>query len=551
MKIIIVGGVAGGASAAARLRRLNEDAEIIIFERTGYISYATCGLPYHISNVIEDSSKLTLQTPSSFYKRFNIIAKTSHEVLSVNPEEKNVTVKNLITNEVFTETYDKLILSPGAKPIIPPFYKVSDRCFTLRTVEDTFKIKSFMKDNNVSSAVIIGGGYIGVEMAENFKMLGLDVTLVELNNQVLSILDKDMVSFVHSTLKSNNVQLKLGHKVQDVKVEDNKVMTVLENGETLESDISVLAIGVTPDSSLVANLGIKLGLKGSILVDEHMRTSNEDIYAVGDAVEVENYITKENTLIPLAGPANKQGRIAADNICGISNTYGGTLGTSILKVFDLTVASTGINETQCKKNNIDYEKVILSPMSHAGYYPNAKVLTIKVIFERNTQKILGAQIIGYDGVDKRIDVIATAIKAGLKATELKDLELAYAPPFSSAKDPVNLAGFIIENIENGFVKQFHYDEIDNLRNDPNAFLLDTRTELEYSKGFAEGFTNIPVDSLRQRINELDKNKRIYVMCQSGLRSYIATRILVQHGYDAYNYAGGYRLYGSIHNNTVK
>lgn len=547
MKVVIVGGVAGGASAAARLRRLDEHAEIIIFERTGFISYANCGLPYYISDVISDKNKLTLQTPDSFFKRFNVLAKTSHEVININSEAKFVEVKNLITNEIFKESYDKLILSPGAKAIVPSFVKLSSKIFTLRTVEDTLKIKSFIKENNSKSAVVVGGGFVGVEMAENLKHLGMDVSLVELNNQVLSMLDNDMVSFVHSTLKANGVNLYLSNKVKDIQEVDNQVITILDNN-CIKSDILVLAIGVTPDSILAEKAGLSLGLKGSIIVNEHMETSKKDIYAVGDAIEVKNIITEERTLIPLAGPANKQGRIVADNIVGINSSYKGSLGTSIIKVFDLSVASTGINETVCKKNNIQYEKVILSPQSHAGYYPNAKVLTLKIIYEKGTNKILGAQIIGYDGVDKRIDVLATAIKSNMKATDLKELELSYAPPFNSAKDPVNLAGYIIDNIENGLVKQFYYEDIESLRKDPNVILLDTRTDLEYSNGYAEGFRHIPVDVLRSRLDELDKSKKIYVMCQSGLRSYISTRILVQHGYEAYNFAGGYRLYSSIFEN---
>lgn len=548
MKIVIIGGVAGGASAAARLRRLNEQAEIIIFERTSFISYANCGLPYYVSDIINDQSKLTLQTPESFFKRFNVIAKTSHEVININSNEKYVTVKNLLTEEIFNESYDKLILSPGAKPILPPFYKPSQKVFTLRTVEDTIKIKNFINERNSKSAVIIGGGYVGVEMAENLKHLGMDVSLVELNKQVLSILDDDMISFVHATLKANNINLYLNNKVNDIKEDNDKVITTFENGNSITSDIVVLAIGVTPDSALAKNAGLELGLKNSIIVNEHMETSIRDIYAVGDAIEVKNLITEEKTLIPLAGPANKQGRIVADNINGIKSSYKGSLGTSILKVFDLSVASCGINEVLCKKNNIKYEKVILSPQSHASYYPNAKVLTIKVIYEKDSLKLLGAQIIGYDGVDKRIDVLATAIKAKMKATELKELELSYAPPFNQAKDPVNLAGYIIDNIENGLVKQFYYEDIESLRKDPNVILLDTRTDMEYVRGHAEGFIHIPLDVLRSRLNELDSNKKIYVMCQSGLRSYIATRILVQNGYDAYNFAGGYRLYSSIYEN---
>lgn len=550
MKIIVIGGVAGGASAAARLRRLDEKSEIIIFERTNYISYATCGLPYYIGDVITDENQLTIQTPESFKNRFNIDVRINHEVIDIDKNKNEVLVKNLITDEEFIESFDKLIIATGSKPVLPSFYKESDKVFTLRTIEDTKKIKSYLNKNHIKSAVIIGAGYVGLEIAENLKNLNVDVTIIEQNHQVLSTVDYDIASFVHNTIKKNNVSLKLNKKVEELLLENDQVVTKLTN-ETLISDIVIVAVGVSPDTMLAKKLGLKLGIRDSIIVDEHMNTSVKDVYAVGDAVEVKNLITKENSLIPLAGPATKQGRIAADNICGINSSYLGTMGTSILKVFDLNVASVGITEKVCKNRNINYEKVILSPLSHAGYYPNASVLTIKIIYDKNSLYILGAQIIGKDGVDKRIDVIATAIKAKLKANELAYLEPAYAPPFSSSKDPINLAGYIIENIENGLVKQFYYEDIETLRNDPNVILLDTRTKGEYGMGFAEGFINIPLDSLRERLNELDKTKKIYIMCQSGLRSYLATRILVQNGFDAYNFAGGYRFYSSISNDFQK
>ena len=546
MKVIIIGGVAGGASAAARLRRLNEKCDITIFERTNYVSYATCGLPYYIGDIITDEKQLTVQTPTSLFNRFNINVKTNHEVIDIDTVKKIVVVKDLINDKVFNESYDKLILYPGAKPIIPSFYKKSERVFTLRTIEDTNKIKSYINSNSVSNAVVIGGGYVGIEMAENLINLGISVDLVEANNQVLSILDKDMVSFVHSTLRKNGIKLHLNSNVESLSEVDKQILVNLSK-EELITDIVIVAAGVTPDTVLAEKIGLKQGIKGSIVVNDHMQTSIEDIYAVGDAVMVKNYVTEEDTLIPLAGPANKQGRIAADNICGINSIYQGSLGTSILKVFDLNVASTGLNEKALINKKIKYEKVILSPLSHAGYYPNAKVLTLKVLYEKETLRLLGSQVIGNEGVDKRIDVIATAIKASLRAVDLKDLELAYAPPFSQAKDPVNLAGFIIDNIENDLVKQFYYEDIKKLYHDSNVILLDTRTDLEYSRGHAEGFIHIPLDDLRKRINELDINKRIYVMCQSGLRSYLATRILVQNGFDAYNFVGGYRLYSSIVN----
>jgi len=553
MKIVIVGGVAGGASAAARLRRLNEKAEIIIFEKSSYISYANCGLPYYIGDIIKDESKLTLQTPESFFSRFRINVKVNHEVIDINPEKKEVTVSNLIKGVIFKESYDKLILAPGAKPIKPDFYKEDKRIFTLRTVEDALKIKSYITRNNPKSASIIGGGYVGVEMAENLKRIGLNVSIIQLDNQILNIIDNDMISFVHSTIKANNINLLLNSKVEDLIIKEKEIEVKINNilngsNISINSDIVICAIGVIPDSKLAKLAGLDLGIKGAIKVNNKMQTSNPDIYAVGDVVEIKNYITKEEALISLAGPANKQGRIAADNICLVNSNYEGALGTSIIKVFDLTVACTGINEKECERQGLNYEKVILSPVSHASYYPESKVLTIKVLYEKESLMILGAQIVGYDGVDKRIDIIATAMKAKMKASDLKDLDLAYAPPYSQAKDPINLAGFIVDNIENGLVKQFHYNDLDSLRKRKDVILLDTRTYYEYNNGHAEGFMHIPLDELRDRLSELDDSKKIYVMCQSGLRSYIATRILVQYGYDAYNFSGGYRLYSSIYNN---
>lgn len=556
MKVVIIGGVAGGATAAARIRRLNENAEIIVFEKTGYVSFANCGLPYHVSDVIKDKNKLILHTPTSFLERFNIIAKVNHEVIDIDPINKYVTVKNLKNDDVFIEKYDKLILSPGAKPLIPPFFKYSDKTFTLKTLEDTFRIKDYIKYNNVKSAAVIGGGYIGVEMVENLKRLDLDVSLIELNSQVLTSLDEDMVSFVHSYMIAKGINLYLSVEVTNMEVNNNEVLTTLNNGITLNTDIVILTAGISPNTELAKKINLELGLKNSIIVDKKMQTSVEDIYAVGDAVEIKNYITGENTLISLAGPANKQGRIAADNICNVDSEYDGSIGTSILKLFDMSIASTGINEKICKKDNYKYEKIILSPLAHAGYYPDAKVLTLKLIYEKETLRILGSQIVGFEGVDKRIDVISTAIRGGIKADKLKELDLAYAPPYSLAKDPINLAGYIVDNIEKGIIKQVHYEHIiktdiintDIINTDNSVILLDTRTEAEYNYEKADGFINIPLDNLRNRISELDKSKKIYVMCQSGLRSYLACRILIQNGFDAYNFSGGYRLYGSIHKN---
>ena len=545
MKVIIIGGVAGGASCAARLRRLNEEAKITIYERTGYISYANCGLPYYIGDVIKDKNNLTLQTPQSFNKRFNIDVKVKHEVIKIDTVNKQVLVKDLLSGNTFYDTYGKLVLSCGAKAKLPPFYKESSNVFTVRTVEDTYKIKAFIDAKKPLRATIIGGGYIGVEMAENLHNLGIRVSLVQSNKQLLKIIDSDLVSFVHSEIRSKGIKLYLGKKVSNVVVDD-VITTHLQDGCEIESDMIIYAIGVTPDSKLAQDANLELGVNNSVKVNSHMLTSNPDIYAVGDMVEVKHFITKEDVLISLAGPANKQGRVTADNICGIPSEFKYSLGSSIIKVFDLDVAKTGLTEKECIDKGYNYESVILTPASHATYYPNARVLTLKVVYNKENKEILGAQAVGYDGVDKRIDVLATAIKCKMKATDLKDLDLAYAPPYSSAKDPVNMAGFIIDNIENNIVKQFSYEETKTLRT-KDVILLDTRTEFEYKRGHAEGFINIPLDDLRSRLDELDKSKSVYVMCQSGLRSYLATRILTQYGFNSYNFIGGYRLYSSINN----
>ena len=546
MKIVIVGGVAGGATAAARIRRLDENAEIIIFERSGYVSYANCGLPYYIGGEISDKEDLFLQTPEGFWSRFKIDVRTLHEVTKINRERKTVTVLDKNAGNVFEESYDKLILSPGAKPVMPDFCKGNcSNIFTLRTVEDTLKIREFTDNNPIKTAVIIGGGFIGLEMAENLKNRGIDVTVIQKGDHLLNTVDSDIASFIHTNLRTKGINILLNANVKSI--EKNIVIT---DCKEIPADMVIVSVGVLPENTLAKDAGLALGVKGAIAVSDNMQTSDEDIYAVGDAVEVENFISNDKAVITLAGPANKQGRIAADNICGINSTYKGTQGASVIKLFDMTVASTGMTETQLKLSNIAYEKVILSPLSHAGYYPGATVMTLKVIFEKETYKILGAQAVGYEGVEKRIDVIATAIFAGLTADKLKDLELSYAPPYSSAKDPVNMAGFIIENMKNGIVKQFYYEDIPSLQKRDDITLLDTRTVYEYMRGHAEGFINIPVDELRERLTELDKSKPVYVMCQSGLRSYLATRILMQNGFDAYNFAGGYRLYGTMYYDEV-
>lgn len=546
MKVVIVGGVAGGATAAARIRRLDEQAQILIFEKSGFISYANCGLPYYIGGVIEDKAELTLQTPASFWSRFRIEVKTGHEVMEVLPEEKAVLVKNLMTGEEWKESYDKLILSPGAKPTRPGLPGIdSEKIFTLRTVEDTFRIHEYVEQMKPKSAVLVGGGYIGVETAENLREKGLEVTIVQRPKQLMNTLDYDMASFVHSEVRRHGITLKLGSSVTGFSEENGQITTLLAGEEGISADMVLLAIGVTPDSHLARQAGLELGIKGSIVVNDRMETSDPDIYAVGDAVQVKHFVTGQDAVIALAGPANKQGRIAADNICGGDSHYMGSQGSSIIKIFDLTAAGTGLTEKAAAAAGIDYDRVVLSPSSHAGYYPGAKVMTMKVVYEKGSLRLLGAQIVGTEGVDKRIDVLATAIHAGIRADKLKDLDLAYAPPFSSAKDPVNMAGFMIENLSTGKVKQYHWEEVADLPRDGSVTLLDARTVREYERGHIDGYINIPVDDLRDRLDEIDRTKPVYVICQSGLRSYIACRILTQSGYDCHNFSGGYRFYASV------
>lgn len=546
MKIVIVGGVAGGASAAARIRRLDEKAEIIIFEKTGHISYANCGLPYYIGGVIKQEEALELQTPESFWRRFQVDVRVNQEVTHIDANNKCVTVRTTDGKKVYEESYDKLLLAPGAKPVIPDIAGVKgENVFTLRSVEDTIQIKTFVDERSPKTATIIGGGFIGMEMAENLAHRGVKVTIIQHSDHILGILDYDMATYVHRYVKAQGITLKLNTSVKAIEHRDRACFIKTEQNEMIASDMVLISTGVMPDTSLIKDTGIQQGIKGSIVVNEHMATNIEDIYAVGDAVEVTHFVTKEKALISLAGPANKQGRIAADNMCGIKSSFHGSQASSVLKIFDITVAVTGIHEKQARKSGFDYEAVILTPMSHASYYPGGSPMLMKVLFEKQTQKLLGAQIIGFEGVDKRIDVLATAMRAGIKATELTELDLAYAPPYASAKDPVNMAGYMIENIVTGKVKQFFYQDIEALQKDEDAYLLDTRTAWEYARGFAEGFVNIPLDDLRERMAEIPKGKRIYAMCHSGLRSYLACRILSQNGYDCYNFAGGYAFYHMI------
>lgn len=549
MKVVIVGGVAGGASAAARLRRLDESAEIIMFERGEYISFANCGLPYYIGGEITKKSALTLQTPQSFNARFNVDVRVNSEVTSIDPKAKTVTVRSKDRGE-YTESYDKLILSPGAAPIRPPMEGADNaRVFTLRNIPDTIKIREYVEEEFPESAVVVGGGYIGVEMAENLKNAGVAVTIVELADHVIAPLDYDMACDVHRYLKEKGVGLILKNGVQAIKEEGGKLKLTLSDGE-IETDMVIMAVGVRPDTALAKDAGLELNKRGAIVVNEHMLTSDPDIYAVGDAVEVTDFVTGEKAYIPLAGPANKQGRIAADNICGIPTTYKNTLGSAVLKIFDMTVATTGVNERAAKAAGLDYDKVYTYSNSHASYYPGSTGMSIKTLYEKGTGKILGAQIVGFDGVDKRCDVLATAIRAGMTAKDLTELELCYAPPFGSAKDPVNFVGYVIENTLAGRVKNFFWDDVVKLPRDGSVTLLDVRTDLERENGqYIEGFIHIPVDELRARAGELDKSKPVYIHCRTGLRSYVACCMLAGMGFDCYNLSGGWRLYESILSET--
>ena len=549
MKVVIVGGVAGGASAAARLRRLDESAEIIMFERGEYISFANCGLPYYIGGEITKKSALTLQTPQSFNARVNVDVRVNSEVTSIDPKAKTVTVRSKDRGE-YTESYDKLILSPGAAPIRPPMEGADNaRVFTLRNIPDTIKIREYVEEEFPASAVVVGGGYIGVEMAENLKNAGVAVTIVELADHVIAPLDYDMACDVHRYLKEKGVGLILKNGVQAIKEEGGKLKLTLSDGE-IETDMVIMAVGVRPDTALAKDAGLELNKRGAIVVNEHMLTSDPDIYAVGDAVEVTDFVTGEKAYIPLAGPANKQGRIAADNICGIPTTYKNTLGSAVLKIFDMTVATTGVNERAAKAAGLDYDKVYTYSNSHASYYPGSTGMSIKTLYEKGTGKILGAQIVGFDGVDKRCDVLATAIRAGMTAKDLTELELCYAPPFGSAKDPVNFVGYVIENTLAGRVKNFFWDDVAKLPRDGSVTLLDVRTDLERENGqYIEGFIHIPVDELRARANELDKSKPVYIHCRTGLRSYVACCMLAGMGFDCYNLSGGWRLYESILSET--
>lgn len=546
MKVVIVGGVAAGATAAARLRRLDEQAEILIFERSGYISYANCGLPYYIGDVITDPEALTLQTPEQFFARFRVQVRVRHEVTALHPERKTVSVTDLATSRTFEESYDKLILAPGARPTQPRLPGVGlERVFTLRTVEDTFRIKEFIQKNKSRSAVLAGGGFIGLELAENLRELGMEVTIVQRPKQLMNPFDADMAALIHAEMRRHGVQLALGSTVEGFAPTNRGVEVLRKDEPSLQADMVVLAIGVTPDTALAKSAGLALGIKDSILVNDRMETSVPDIYAAGDAVQVRHAVTGQDALISLAGPANKQGRIIADNICGMNSRYTGSQGSSVVKVFSMTAAATGVNEKNARNAGFDPEAVILSPMSHAGYYPGGRLMTMKLVYDKPTLRVLGAQIVGYEGVDKRIDVLATAIHAEMTAPQLKELDLAYAPPYSSAKDPVNMAGFMAEDLDQGLVQQWRAEDEPALPRDGSVQLVDVRTQAEYAAGHIDGFINLPVDQLREHLEQLDKTKPVYLVCQSGLRSYIASRILKGSGFACSHLAGGYRFYAAV------
>lgn len=537
-KVLIVGGVAGGASAAARLRRLDENAEIIMFERDEYISFANCGLPYYIGETIKERQKLLVQTPQSMKSRFNIDVRINSEVIGLDTSKKVAIVRSK-DNGTYEETYDYVVLSPGAKAIKPPIEGInSPRILTLRNIPDTDQIKAYVDKVGIKSAVVIGGGFVGVEMAENLKQRGLDVTIVEAAPHIMAPFDSDVVTAVEKEISDHAVKLILNDGVKAFKDQGSEVEVRLNSGKILTADFVILAIGVFPDTSFLKGSGIKLGVKGHIIVDDYMATNIENIFAVGDVIEVVDFVNKQTTTIPLAGPANKQGRIAADNIVGLRTSYKGTQGTSIIKVFGLTAASTGNNERTLKRLNIPYKTITVHPASHASYYPGGFMMTLKLIFNEEG-KILGAQGVGIDGVDKRIDVIATVIRLGGSVTDLTELELCYAPPFSSAKDPVNMAGFVAGNVLAGRVDVASIEQLTDYDWE-NTVLVDVRTEKEYNAGHLEGALNIPVDSLRARLGELDKTKTILEYCQVGLRGYVASRILTQNGYTVKNLTGGFK-----------
>ena len=552
-KVVIIGGVAGGASCAARLRRLDETAQIVLLERGEYISYANCGLPYHVGDVIKTRQALLLQTPEAMRKKFGVDVRVQNEVLSIDRDKKTVLVKKVDSGETYTESYDTLVISTGSSPLKPPIPGIdSSRVQTLWTVPDTDRIRALVREQGVKSAAVIGGGFIGLEMAENLRHAGLEVSLIEALDQVMSPIDFEMAQLLHETLTQNGVELHLGDAVESFNDVMGGVDIKLKSGKMVSAELVILSIGVRPNGQLAKEAGLSVNPRGGVVVNDHMLTSDPSIYAVGDVAEVEDFISKEQTMIPLAGPANKQGRIAADNIAGLDASYRGTQGSSIAKVFDLTVASTGENEKTLIKRGLirgkDYEAVTITQNNHASYYPGAVPMTLKLLFTKDGKKILGAQIVGKDGVDKRIDVIGVATRLGASVHDLKELEFAYAPPYSSAKDPVNMLGFVAENVMNGLVKIVPWD-IGETNKD--VVLLDVREDAELLAFTLPGAKHIPLGQVRARIDELDKSKEYVVFCAIGVRAYNAARILAQHGFANVSvYPGGTRFYQSTHYKEV-
>lgn len=544
-KILIVGGVAGGASAAARLRRLDEDSAIVLVERGEYISFANCGLPYYIGETITDRDKLMVQTVPGLSRRYVLDIRNLSEVTSILRDEKMVMIKNLITGETYTESYDYLILSPGAKPVVPDIPGLSEarNVFTLRSIPDTDRIKQYVDEVQPKEAVIVGGGFIGLEMAENLADRGVQVTVIEVANQVMAPLDYEMAAIVQSHLKEKGVRLILEDGVKEFHEGGQQIE--LSSGKRISTEMTLLSIGVRPESVLASDAGLPVNDRGGIQVNEYMQTADPSIYAIGDAIEVRDYVLQSQAFIPLAGPANRQGRLVADHIYGKTNGYKGTLGSSIAKVFDLTVAATGVNEKRLKQMNIPYQAIHIHPSSHAGYYPGAYPISLKLLFHPETGQIYGAQAIGADGVDKRIDVIATAIKGNLNVWDLAELELSYAPPYSSAKDPVNYAGYVAANILDGLVETVQWHEIDDLVGN-GATLIDVREPKEREAGYIPGSVNIPLNDLRSRLKELPENEMLYVTCQVGLRGYLAARILAEHGFPVKNLDGGWKTYAAVY-----
>ena len=536
-KVLIVGGVAGGASTATRLRRLDENLEIIIFEKGEYVSFANCGLPYHIGDVIQNRESLLVQTPESLKARFNLDVRVNSEVIKVNGENKKVRVKTK-NGEEYEENFDFLVLAPGAKPLFPPIKGIeSKKIFTLRNINDMDRIKSEIKNNNIKKATVIGGGYVGVETAENLKHLGIDTTLIEAAPHILAPFDSEISNVLEFELVNNGLKLMTSEKVVEFQEAENEIIIKLESGKTVTTDIVILSIGVSPDTKFLESSGINLGEKGHILVNENLETNLKGVYALGDSILVKNYLTNQDVAIPLAGPANRQGRIVAGNIVGRNEKYKGSLGTAIIKIFELTAASTGLNERTLKQLNIAYEKIYLHPNNHAAYYPGASPISIKALYNKENKKILGAQALGISGVDKFIDVIATSIKFKATIDDLTELELAYAPPFLSAKSPANMLGFIGQNIEDGLLEQVFMEDLKNY-NEKENIILDVREELELISGKFNNSINIPLSELRKRYNELPKDKEIWTYCAVGLRGYIASRFLSQKEYKVKNLAGG-------------